>query len=111
MTSVRSRLMLVLALILILPAAAAIAAVGFLAPNQVKVSARGAMVQAAGSTSSMLVEQCRSLGESARGLALQAGSPGFAAAAAEVFARQPGSFVALLDGATVKASAGQLPQT
>ena len=109
MSSVRSRLALALALVLILPVVVAVVAVGVLAPAQVRAAARASMLQAAASTAQSLVDQCLSLGESARGLALQAQSSDLDAAARAAVRRQPGAFAAVVRGGAVVASAGELP--
>ena len=109
MSSVRSRLALALALVLILPVVVSVVAVGVLAPAQTRVAARATMLQAAASTALSLVDQCLSLGESARGLALQAQSRDLDAAALAAVRRQPGAFAAVVRGGSVVASAGELP--
>lgn len=110
MTSVRSRLSLVLVLVLLIPMGAVVAVVGFLAPSQLRVSAGDSMAQAAALTSARLVERCRSLGESARVLALQAASADLTAALRDGTARQQRSFAAVIRNGSVAASTGELPR-
>lgn len=109
MTSVRSRLALALAVILLLPSLAAVTAVAVLAPNQAKASARATMAVTAGSAAALLLEQCRSLGESARAFALQAQALDLAAVARDAVRRQPFAFAAVVRGGRVVASTGDLP--
>jgi diguanylate cyclase (GGDEF)-like protein len=109
MTSVRTRLALVLGLVLIVPAVAAVVVISVLAPRQATRAAAESSVRVANSASALLIEQCRSVGESARTLALQAASPDLAAAARTAISRQPDAFAALIKGGSVLASAGTVP--
>jgi diguanylate cyclase (GGDEF)-like protein len=110
MTSVRTRLALVLGLVLIVPAVAALVVMSVLAPRQATRAAADSSARVAGGTSALLVEQCRSMGESARSLALQAASPELNAAARSAISRQPDAFAVVVKGGRVVASAGTLPQ-
>lgn len=111
MTSVRSRLALALALVLVVPAIAAAFAVGYVAPKVRQDAATSVAQQSAGTVSAALVERCRSLGESAVALALQAARPDLEAIASDVVTRQSdGSFAALVRGGRVVTSAGRLPE-
>ena len=109
MTSVRSRLALTLALVLLAPAVVAVVVVGFLAPNEAAKSARETMKITAAAAANLLATRCLSLGESARGLALQAGSTDLTAAASGAIERQPQAFAAVVRDGRVVGSAGELP--
>jgi len=109
MTSVRSRLALSLALVLVIPAIVAIAAVAFLAPGQARMAARSLMVTTAAATAADQIARCFAFGESARALALQAGEPRLDAAARDAVRRQPGAFAAVVRDGAVVASAGPVP--
>jgi diguanylate cyclase (GGDEF)-like protein len=109
MSSVRTRLALVLGVVLIVPAVAAVVVMSVLAPRQATRAAAESSARVASSTSAVLIEQCRSIGESARSLALQAASPDLGAAARSAIARQPDAFAALVKSGRVVASAGTVP--
>ncbi len=109
MKSVRSRLAVVLGVVLIIPAMAAVLAIGVLAPRQQRQAADQAMDQAAGSVASALQARCLALGEAARNLALQATSPDLANAAKSAISRQEDSFAVLVRDGAVKAEAGVVP--
>ncbi len=111
MTSVRSRLALALAVVLIIPAVAAAFAVGVVAPRVARQAAAAVAQQSAGTVAATLVDRCRSLGESAVAMALQAAGPDLATVATGVVQRQgSGAFAALVRGGRVVSSSGQLPQ-
>jgi hypothetical protein len=109
MTSVRSRLALALALVLILPALAAGIAVGVRAPEQARKADARVVQSVAGSVATLLAQQCATLGESASGLALLAGGPGFEQAATTTVSRLPGAFVAFVRGDEVQTKVGPVP--
>jgi diguanylate cyclase (GGDEF)-like protein len=109
MRSVRTRLALVLGLVLIVPAVAAVVVMGVLAPRQATRAAADSAAQVAGATSAQLIEQCRSMGESARSLALQAASPELSTAAASAISRQPQAFAVVIKNGSITASAGAVP--
>jgi two-component system, cell cycle response regulator len=109
MKSVRSRLAVVLGVVLLIPAVAALLAIGVLAPKQRQQAAADAMDQAAGSVASALQARCLALGEAARNLALQASAKDLQAAAQTAIVRQPEAFAALVRDGKVVASAGSLP--
>jgi diguanylate cyclase (GGDEF)-like protein len=109
MSSVRTRLALVLGVVLIVPAVVAVVVMSVLAPRQATRAAAESSARVASSTSAVLIEQCRSIGESARSLALQAASPDLGAAARSAIARQPDAFAAVVKSGRVVASAGTVP--
>jgi diguanylate cyclase (GGDEF)-like protein len=109
MSSVRTRLALVLGVVLIVPAVAAVVVMSVLAPRQATRAAAESSARVASSTSAVLIEQCRSIGESARSLALQAASPDLGAAARSAIARQPDAFAAIVKSSRVVATAGTVP--
>jgi diguanylate cyclase (GGDEF)-like protein len=110
MSSVRTRLALVLGLVLIVPAVASLVVMSVLAPRQATRAAADSSARVANSASALLIEQCRSMGESARSLALQAASPELNAAARTAISRQPDAFAVIIKGGAVVASAGTVPQ-
>src|SRR5215213_7689456 len=71
MRSVRSRLAVVLVPVLLLPLVVAVLAIGVLGPRQQRAAALRLSQQAATSVVADLAQQCVSLGESGRYLALQ----------------------------------------
>src|SRR5215218_9826741 len=71
MRSVRSRLAVVLIPVLLLPLVVAVLAIGVLGPRQQRAAALRLSEQAATSVVADLAQQCVSLGESGRYLALQ----------------------------------------
>ncbi len=109
MKSVRSRLAVVLGVVLLIPALAALLAIGVLAPKQRKEAAQQAMDQAAGSVAAALQARCLALGEAARNLALQASSSDLSAAAEAARSRQTEAFAVLVRDGKVVASAGSVP--
>ncbi|MGN6613102.1 MAG: diguanylate cyclase [Angustibacter sp.] len=109
MKSVRSRLAIVLGVVLLIPALAALLAIGVLAPKQRKDAAQQAMEQAAGSVAAALQSRCLALGEAARNLALQASSSNLSAAAESALTRQSEAFAVLVRDGKVVASAGSVP--
>jgi two-component system, cell cycle response regulator len=109
MSSVRTRLALVLGVVLIVPAIIAVVVMSVLAPRQATRAAAESSARVANGTSAVLVEQCRSIGESARSLALQAALPDLAAAARSAISRQPDAFAAVVKDGRVVASAGTVP--
>jgi diguanylate cyclase (GGDEF)-like protein len=109
MKSVRSRLAIVLGVVVLIPALAALLAIGVLAPKQRKDAAQQAMQQAAGSVASALQARCLALGEAARNLALQASSSNLSAAAETAVSRQSEAFAVLVRDGKVVASAGSVP--
>ncbi|MGN6303042.1 MAG: diguanylate cyclase [Angustibacter sp.] len=109
MKSVRSRLAVVLGVVLLIPALAALLAIGVLAPKQRKDAAQQAMEQAAGSVAAALQARCLALGEAARNLALQASSSDLSSAAQAALSRQSEAFAVLVRDGKVVASAGSVP--
>jgi diguanylate cyclase (GGDEF)-like protein len=110
MSSVRTRLALVLGVVLIVPAIAAVVVMSVLAPRQATRAAADSSARVANGASALLIEQCRSMGESARSLALQAASPDLGAAARSAVSRQPDAFAAIVRDGRIVASAGSLPR-
>src|SRR5919107_1521487 len=111
MRSVRSRLAVVLVPALLLPLLLAVVAIGVLGPRQQRNAAALLSQQTATAVASDLEEQCRSLGESARYLALQAGTSdqlsGLAQAALQP--RQPDAFGVVIKGKSVVDTWGTRP--
>ncbi|GAB3218405.1 hypothetical protein GCM10027446_34920 [Angustibacter peucedani] len=110
MKSVRSRLAVVLGVVLLIPALAALLAIGVLAPRQQHQAARDGMAQAAGSVAATLQARCLAIGEAARLLASRADTKDLSAAAAEAVNRQPRVFAVLVKGGRAVGSAGTVPQ-
>src|SRR5919112_926234 len=98
MRSVRSRLAVVLVPALLLPVVVAVLIIGLLGPRQQRTSAARLSQQVAAAVASDLAEQCLSLGETARYLAVQAAGPedpvGIAAAALK--GRQEDAFAVVI---------------
>jgi two-component system cell cycle response regulator len=113
MRSVRSRLVVVLVPALLLPLLLAMLAIGVLGPRQQRTAAALLSQQTATAMASDLEEQCRSLGETARYLAAQAGATtefrGIADAA--VPARQPDAFAVVLREGSEVDTTGSRPVT
>jgi diguanylate cyclase (GGDEF)-like protein len=112
MRSVRSRLAVVLVPALLLPLLLAVLAIGVLGPRQQRAAAARISQQTAAAVAADLAEQCRSLGETARYLALQAGSSGDLAgiAGASLQDRQPDAFAIVVRNGSVVDSTGIRPQ-
>ncbi|WP_426565777.1 diguanylate cyclase [Angustibacter sp. McL0619] len=110
MKSVRSRLAVVLGVVLLIPALTALLAIGVLAPRQLGQSAGQGMTQAASSVGAALQAGCLSQGEAARVLALQARATNLQAAARAAVSRQGSeAFAVLIRDDKVVASSGPVP--
>src|ERR687890_788415 len=112
MRSVRSRLAVVLVPALLFPLLLAMLAIGVLGPRQQRAAAALLSQQTATAVASDLEEQCRSLGETARYLALQAGSTnerGIAESAVQT--RQPQAFGVVVKDGSVVDTIGSRPVT
>src|SRR4051812_41363533 len=110
MKSVRSRLAVVLGVLLLIPAVAALLAIGVLAPRQLGQSAAQGMTQAASSVGAALQARCLSMGEAARVLALQSRATNLQQATRSAVSRQGSeSFAVLVRDDKVVASAGPVP--
>ncbi|WP_460447600.1 GGDEF domain-containing protein [Angustibacter aerolatus] len=100
----------VLGLIVLVPAVVAVVAIGVLGPLRQARETQGQMVQLSRFVASSLTQQCRSLGETTRYLALRASSGTDLQTAAETAARrQPDAFAAVVRGGQVVARAGAVP--
>ncbi|GAA4360041.1 sensor domain-containing diguanylate cyclase [Angustibacter luteus] len=109
MKSVRSRLAVVLGVVLLIPALAALLAIGVLAPRQVNQAAGLSMTQAASSVGAALQARCLAMGEAARVLALQARTQKLQIAARNAISRQSDGFSMFVKDGKVVASAGTTP--
>jgi two-component system, cell cycle response regulator len=110
MRSVRSRLAMVLGLVMLLPVVVVLLAIGWLSPRQNNQAAGQLMAQASGTVAASLRADCFALGRSARLLAGQAGATDASAAVRQAIDRQSGVFGALVSDGVVRASAGPVPE-
>ncbi len=109
MTSVRSRLALSLAFVLIIPALVVVGVVGFAAPRAARQGVELSMQQAATAGFSALEQRCGTFDAVASGVAVQVQTPGLDQALTAAAARRDAGFVAVVKGGQVVSSQGALP--